>query len=69
MFLEEEVVLHVLGTATRFSAVSCLDAQGKFYSQSEERIRKDFLKGGCTMYTVRPNIMCTDQGCVLTSET
>ena len=63
MFIDSEVVLHVVDTATRFSAATFL----KEYGQSVEGIWLAFIEAWCTIYTGYPNRLRTDAGSVFTS--
>ncbi len=68
MFLDSKAVLHIVDTATRFSAATFLDSHGETYGQSVDGIWLAFCMTWCTMYTGYPNRLRTDQGSVFTSD-
>ena len=68
MFLDGKAVLHIVDTATRFSAATFLDSHGEKYGQSVEGIWLAFVMTWATMYTGYPNRLRTDQGSVFTSQ-
>ena len=68
MFLDGEAVLHIIDTATRFSASAFLDAHGSSYDQSVDEIWLAFLEIWCTLYTGYPNRLRVDQGSAFTSD-
>ena len=68
MFLDGKAVLHIIDTATRFSAATFLDSHGETYGQSVDGIWLAFCMTWCTMYTGYPNRLRTDQGSVFTSD-
>ena len=63
MFIDSEAVLHVVDTATRFSAATFL----KDYGLSVEGIWLAFIEAWCTIHTGYPNRLRTDAGSVFTS--
>lgn len=67
MLLNERAVLHVVDTATRFSAATFLDSNGESYGQSVEGLWLAFVQTWCTVYPGYPNRLRTDQGSVFTS--
>ena len=69
MFLDGKAVLHVIDTATRFSAATFLDSHGQNYGQSTEGIWLAFLEIWCIPYLGYPNRMRTDQGETFMSNT
>ncbi len=68
MWIDGKAVLHIVDTATRFSAATFLDSNGSTYGQSVEGVWMAFTHTWCTMYTGYPNRMRTDQGSIFTSE-
>lgn len=68
MFLEGKAVLHIVDTATRFSAATFLDAHGVTYGQSVNGIWLAFVMTWCLVYTGYPNRLRTDQGSAFTSD-
>ena len=68
MFLDGKAVLHVIDTATHFSAAKFLDSHGKTYGQTAEGIWLAFLDIWCTTYLGYPNRMRTDLGSAFNSE-
>ena len=68
MFLDGKPVLHIVDTATRFSAATFLDAHGEEYGQSVEGIWKAFIETWCLLYIGYPNRLRTDQGAAFTSD-
>ena len=67
MWVDGKAVLHVVDTATRFSAATFLDANVMDYGHSVEGIWLAFFEIWCTMYTAYPNHLRADQGSVFTS--
>ena len=68
MWLDGKAVLHIVDTATRFSAASFLDSSGQDYGQSVEGIWLSFIEIWCAMYTCYPNRLRMDQGSAFTSD-
>ena len=65
MFLDGKALLHIVDTATRFSAAAFLDDD---FNQSVEGIWLAFIQIWCTMYTGYPNRIRVDQGSSFTSD-
>lgn len=66
-FIDGKAILHIVDTATRFSAAIFLDAHSMDYGQSVDGIWRALIETWCTMYTGYPNKMKTDSGIVFTS--
>lgn len=66
MFLDEDAVLHVVDTATRFSEATFLDKSTE-YTQSVESVWLAFLETWCTQCSGIPDRLRTDAGSVFTS--
>lgn len=67
MFLDNCSVLHVVDTATRFSAATFLDKHGETYGQSVEGIWQALASCWFLIYTGYPNRIRSDQGSTFTS--
>jgi hypothetical protein len=67
MFLDGTAVLHVVDTATRFSAAAFLDAHNETYGLSVHGIWLAFLDIWCTLCVGYPNRFRTDSGTVFTT--
>jgi hypothetical protein len=67
MFLDGSAVLHVVDTATRFSAAGFLDDHGAAYGQSVNGVWLAFIEIWCTMYVGYPNRLRTDSGSIFTT--
>ena len=65
MFLDGKALLHIVDTATRFSAATFLDGD---FDQSVEGIWLAFIQAWCTLYTGYPNRLRVDQGSSFTSD-
>ena len=61
MFLNGKAVLHIIDTATRFSAATFLDAHGSSYGQSVDGIWLAFSETWYTLYTGYPNRLRVDK--------
>ncbi len=68
MWIDGKATLHIIDTATRFSAATFLDSHGENFGQSVEGVWMAFVNTWCLMYTGYPNRLRTDQGSVFTSE-
>lgn len=55
MFPDGKAWLHVIKTATKFSAACSLDAHDKTYGQSTKIIELTLIECCCTMYPNYPN--------------
>lgn len=60
MFINNQSILHIVDTATRFSAATFLDTNGAEYGQTIEGIWQAFIDTWCTTYTGYPNILRVD---------
>ena len=68
MFIEGKAILHIVDTATRFSAATFLDSEREHFRQSVDGIWTAFVMTWCTMCSGCPNRMRTDQGSAFTPE-
>lgn len=72
-WVEGDAFLHVVDTATRFSATTFLDwkphsdGPEKDYGQSVDGVWEAFIECWCTLYTGYPNRLRTDAGSIFTS--
>lgn len=72
-WVEGDAFLHVVDTATRFSATTFLNAEPhsigpeKDYGQSVDGVWEAFVECWCTLYTGHPNRLRTDAGSIFTS--
>ena len=62
MYIDNCAILHVVDTATRFSAATFLDKHGENYGQSVDGIWLALNACWVTLYTGYPNRLRTDQG-------
>lgn len=60
--------MHIVDTATYFSAAIFLDSVGESYGQSVKEVWMAFITTWCTMCIGFPNRLRKDQGFVLTSD-
>jgi len=67
MFIDGKAILHIVDTATRFSAATFLDPPNAEYGQSVNGVWLAFLETWCTLYTGYPNRLRTDFGSIFTS--
>lgn len=73
VWVEGDAFLHVVDTATRFSATTFLDwkpdsvGPEKDYGQSVDGVWEAFIECWCTLYTGYPNRLRTDAGSIFTS--
>ena len=65
MLLDEKTLLHIVDTATCFSAAASLDED---FDQSVEDIWLAFIQIWCTLYTDYPSRLRDDQGSSFTSD-
>jgi len=68
MYIDNCAILHVVDTATRFSAATFLDKHGENYGQSVDGIWLALNACWVTLYTGYPNRLRTDQGSAFTSD-
>lgn len=68
MWINGKAILHIVDTATRFSAACFLDSAGMDYGQSVDGVWTAFIQTWCTIYSGFPNRIRTDQGSVFTSQ-
>lgn len=62
MFLDGKSTLHIIDTATHFSGVTFPDIHEAKYGQSVQKIWLAFVIVWCTLSTIYPNRLDTDQG-------
>jgi transposase InsO family protein len=67
MFLGGKAVLHIVDTATRFSAATFLDSHTATYGQSVEGVWLALIETWFTLYTGYPNRLRTDAGSIFSS--
>lgn len=67
MFIDNYAILHVVDTATRFSAATFLDKHGENYGQSVDGIWLALNACWTMLYSGYPNRIRTDQGSAFTS--
>ena len=60
-------MLHIVDSATHFSAARFLDSHSETYVQSTEGVWLAFMQTWVTLYTGYPNRLRTDQGSIFTS--
>ena len=68
MSLDGKAVLHIIGTATWFSAASCIDLHESNYGQSVDGISLPFFQTWCTLYSVYTDRLRVDQVSAFTSD-
>jgi len=68
MFIDNQAILHIVDTATRFSAACYLDSNGAEYGQSLEGIWLAFVNIWCTVYIGLPNRLRADHGSVFVAD-
>jgi hypothetical protein len=67
MFIDGQAVLHVVDTATRFSAVTFLDSYNGSFGQSVEGVWLALIQTWFTLYTGYPTRLRIDAGSILAS--
>lgn len=67
MFIDGKAKLHIIDTATHFSSSTFLDIASEQYGQSVHGICRAFVQTWCTINSVYPNRIITDQVSVFTS--
>lgn len=60
ILIHNQAILHVVDTATRFSAATFLDTNEATYGQTIEKIWRAFVDIWCTAYTGYPNTLRAD---------